>query len=100
MIAPELGSSYGQHIYFVILGAGWGGTPQGGRGVNTLYYSLPSQYHSSIWKSAGECQISGMIFDNIWSGEYLVARSSGICEISGAQSLKILRQITGGEVGS
>ena len=24
MIAPELGSSYGQHIYLVILGAGWG----------------------------------------------------------------------------
>ena len=41
---------------------------RGGRGgVNTLYYSVLPQYQSFIWKSAGECQISGIIFDNIWS---------------------------------
>ena len=70
--------------------------------VNTSSYSsvFPALLHSfTIWKSGRECQISGMIFDNIWSGKYLVARSSGICEISAAQSLKILRQITAVDCG-
>ena len=37
--------------------------------VNTSSYStvFPASLHSfTIWKSGGECQISGMIFDNIW----------------------------------
>ena len=37
--------------------------------VNTSSYStvFPASLHSfTIWKSGRECQISGMIFDNIW----------------------------------